>query len=165
MSVLLRKISDIGDTNCVRDITVMGYTRATINMDDSSKIILYAHLCFQENPRYNWAYVHFQGVSPNGSKVKNYYPSHILGFITLQGITKAVIQCAEKPLLWLDIETFFSKVKIGTPFYVSFVTVPVSALVHSLCVIPESFMGEDKFFVVLSKQNWSRFFGDKISIP
>jgi hypothetical protein len=123
--VLLRKIGDIGDTNCVGDIAVMGYTRATINMDNRSKIILYAHLCFQGNPRYAWAYIHFQEVSPDGIKVENYYPSRILGFITLQGITEAVIQCAEKPLLWLDNETIFSRVKIGMPFDVSFVTVPV----------------------------------------
>ncbi len=97
--VLLRKISDIGDTNCVRDITVTGYTRATINMDNSSKIILNAHPCFQGNPYYNWAYVHFKEVSPDGIEVENYYPSHIIGFITLQGITEAMIQCAEKPLL------------------------------------------------------------------
>jgi hypothetical protein len=67
--VLLRKISDISDTNCAGDITVTGYTRATINMDDSSKIILYAHPCFQGNPHYDWAYVHFQEVSPDGIEV------------------------------------------------------------------------------------------------
>ncbi len=82
MRVLLRKISDIGDTNCIGDIMVMGYTRETINMDNSSKIILYAHLCFWGNLRYDWAYVHFQEVSPNGIEVENYYLSHILGFIT-----------------------------------------------------------------------------------
>ena len=101
------KISDIGDTNCVGDVMVTGYTRATINMDDSSKLILYAHPCFQRNQHYYWAYVHFQEVSLDGSKVENYYPSHILGFITLQGITEAVIQCAEKPLLWSAIESIF----------------------------------------------------------
>jgi hypothetical protein len=63
LRVLLRKISDIGDTNCIGDIMVTGYTRATINMDDSSKIILYAHPCFQGNPRYDWACDHFQEVS------------------------------------------------------------------------------------------------------
>jgi hypothetical protein len=105
--VLLRKISDIGDTNCIRDITVTGYTRATINMDGSSKIILYAHPCFQGNPRYNWAYVHFQEVSPDGIEVENYYPTRTTGFFALQGITEAVIQFAEKPLLWSDVETIF----------------------------------------------------------
>ncbi len=53
VKVLLRNISDIGDTNCVGDITVTGYTRATIYMDNSSKIILYAHPCFQGNPCYD----------------------------------------------------------------------------------------------------------------
>jgi hypothetical protein len=105
--VLLRKISDIGDTNCTRDIMVTGYTRATINMDDSSKIILYAHLCLQGNPHYDWAYVHFQEVSLDGIEVENDHPSRMIGFITLQGITEAVIQCAEKLLLWSNVETFF----------------------------------------------------------
>jgi hypothetical protein len=154
VKVLLRKNSDIGDTNCVRNITVMGCTRATINMDDSSKIILYAHLCFRENQGYDWVYVHFQEVSPDGIEVENYYPSRILGFITLQRITVAGIQCAEKPLLWSDVETnTFSRVEIGTSFDVSFVTVPVSALVHPLCVFPKSFTGEDTFLVILPKQN------------
>ncbi len=82
--MLLRKISDISDTNCIVNIMVMGYTRATINMDNSSRIILYAHQCFQGNPCYNWAYVHFQEVSLDEGEVENYYPSRILGFITLQ---------------------------------------------------------------------------------
>jgi hypothetical protein len=131
--VLLRKISDIGDMDCVGDITVMGYTRTTINMDNSSKIILYAHLCFQGNPCYDWAYVHFQEVSPDGIEVENYYPSRIIGFITLQGITEAVIQCAEKPLLWLAAETFFSRVKIGTLFDISLSPFQ-SLLWYTLCV-------------------------------
>jgi hypothetical protein len=93
--VLLKKISDVGDTICVRDITVTGYTRATIRMDNSSKIILYAHPCFQGNSCYDWADVHVQEVLQDGIEVENYYPSRIIGFITLQGITEAVIQCAE----------------------------------------------------------------------
>jgi hypothetical protein len=91
----VRKISDIGDTNCVGGITVTGCTRVTINMDNSSKIILYAHPCFQGNPHYDCAYVRLQEVSPNGVEVETYYPSRIIGFITLQGITEAMIQCAE----------------------------------------------------------------------
>ncbi len=60
---------------------------------------------------------------------------------------------------------FSSRDKIGTLFDVSFVTVPVSALVHPLCVISESFTGEDTVLVVLPKQNWSQFFGDYIYLP
>ncbi len=81
LRVFLRKISDIGDLKCIKDITVMGYTRATINMDDSSKIILYAQLCFQGNPCYNWAYVHFQEVSTDGIEVENYYLPCIIKFL------------------------------------------------------------------------------------
>jgi hypothetical protein len=101
------KSSDIGDTNCIRDIMVTGYTRATINMDNSSKIILYAHPCFQGNPYYNWAYVHFQEVSPDDIEVENLYLSCIIGFITLQGITAAVIQCAENHYFGWTLRHFF----------------------------------------------------------
>jgi hypothetical protein len=97
--VLLRKISDIDYTDCVGDITVTGYTRATINMDNSSKIILYAYWGFQGNLCYDWAYVHFQEVSPDGIEFENFYPSRIIGFIALQQIAEAMIQCAEEPLL------------------------------------------------------------------
>ncbi len=82
VKVLLRIISDFGAMDCVEDITVRRYTRATINMDKSSKIILYAHPCFQGNPHYYWAYVHFQELSPDGIEVENYYLSRIIGFIT-----------------------------------------------------------------------------------
>ncbi len=72
-------------------VPTTGYTRTTINIDNSSKIILYAHWCFQENPHYDWAYVHFQEDSLNGIEVENYYLSCMIGFITLQGITEAMI--------------------------------------------------------------------------
>jgi hypothetical protein len=69
-----------------------------------------------------------------------------------------MIQCGEKPLLWSDVETIFSRVKIGTLFDVSFVTAPVSALVHPHLCNSESFMGEYMFLVVLPKQTWTCFF-------
>jgi hypothetical protein len=33
--------------------------------------------------------------------------------------------------------TFFVKMKLGTDFNISFVMVPIEALVHPLCVIPD----------------------------
>jgi hypothetical protein len=39
-----------------------------------------------------------------------------------------------------------------------FVTVPIEALVHPLCVIPDSGGDSNINFVVLRKRNWSRFF-------
>ncbi len=57
---------------------------------------------------------------------------------------------------------FVDKLQLGTDFNVSFVTVPIEALVHPLCVIPD--IGGDKvvYFVVLPKGNWSQFFGERI---
>ncbi len=102
----MRKINDIHETGKVGEIKVTGYTRATIHMNDGNKIILYAHPCIQRNPRYDWAYVHFQEISADGIEVENHYPSRIIGFIELDGgITEAVIQCTEKPLLWSEIKT------------------------------------------------------------
>ncbi len=59
---------------------------------------------------------------------------------------------------------FFVKMNLVTDFIFSFVTVPIEALVHPLCVIPDSGGGRDIFFVVLPKRNWSRFFGERIII-
>ncbi len=59
---------------------------------------------------------------------------------------------------------FFVKMKLGMGFSISFVTVPIEALVHPLCVIPDSGGDRDIFFVVLPKRNWSRFVGERIII-
>jgi hypothetical protein len=143
---------------------VTGYTRATITTTEGEKIILYAHPCFQGTSRYDWAYVHFQEIAADGTEVENYYPSRILGFVELNGgITEAVIQCADKPLVWSEVESdFFSRVRIDKSDDLSIVTVPILALVHPLCVFPESFGSDETFIVVLPKRNWSRYFGNKI---
>ncbi len=79
------------------------------------------------------------------------------------GITEAVIQCTEKPLLWSEVETdFFSTVKLDTSVDLSIVTFPISALVHPLCVFLESFITEERYIVVLPKPYWSCYFGSKI---
>ncbi len=58
----------------------------------------------------------------------------------------------------------FVKMKLGTDFNISFVTVPVKALVHPLCVIPDCSGDSNIYFVVLPKRNWSQFFGERIII-
>jgi hypothetical protein len=54
--------------------------------------------------------------------------------------------------------------KLGMEFNISFVMVPIEALVHPLCVIPDC--GDDSYIyvVVLPKCNWSQFFGERIII-
>jgi hypothetical protein len=54
--------------------------------------------------------------------------------------------------------------KLGTDFNISFVMVPIEALVHPLCVIPDSGGDSNIYFVVLPEHNWSRFFGERIII-
>ncbi len=92
-------------------------------------------------------------------------PSKILGFLAIEGKREAVIQCFVKPLLWSVAERFFFvKTQLGMDFKISFFTVPIEALVHPLCVIPDSGGDRDIYFVVLPKRNWSRFFGERIII-
>ncbi len=57
--------------------------------------------------------------------------------------------------------TFFVKMKLGRDFNISLVMVPIEALVHPLCVIPDSGGDSNIYFVVLRKRNWSRFFGER----
>jgi hypothetical protein len=59
---------------------------------------------------------------------------------------------------------FIVKLKLGMDFNISFVTVPVEALVHPLCVIPDSGGDRDIYFVVLPERYWSQFFGERIVI-
>ncbi len=147
------------------ETTVTGYTRATITTNDSEKIILYAHPCFQGNLCYDWAYVHFQEIVADGIEVENHYPSRILGFIEIDGgITEAVIQSTEKPLLCSEVESdFFSRVRNDKFDELSIVTVPILSLVHPICVFPESFGSDETYIVVLPKRNWSHYFGNKIN--
>jgi hypothetical protein len=56
---------------------------------------------------------------------------------------------------------FFAKTIIGTDMDVSYVTVPISALVHRLCVIPDYGGHQTSYIIVLPKQNWNRYFGEK----
>ena len=54
------------------------------------------------------------------------------------------------------------KTIIGTDMDVSYVTVSISVLVHPLCVIPDYGGHQTSYIIVLPKQNWSRYFSDKI---
>ena len=86
--------------------------------------------------------------------------------MSIDGKQEAAIQCLSKPILWNTVESkFIVPIKIGTDFNISFVTVPIEALVHPLCVFPDNTDSEcDTFYVVLPNRNWSRYFGDKIQI-
>ncbi len=63
----------------------------------------------------------------------------MLGFLDIEGKHEAVIQCSIKPLVWSVVErNFIVRLKLGMDSNISFVRVPIEALVHPLCVIPDS---------------------------
>ncbi len=94
---------------------------------------------------------------------ESYYPSKIRGFVTINGTTDAVIQCSEQALIWSELEKeMFMKTILGTDMNVSFVSVPLSALVHPLCVIPDYGAHRTHYSIVLPWRNWSRYFGDRV---
>ena len=114
---------------------------------------------------YDWTCVHFEEVGANGDSVECLYPSKILRFVTFDKTTKAVIQCTERPLLWSIVEKhFLSKVVLGMNNEISTVTVPLSSLVHPLCVIPDYGGDGTSYLVVLPRRNWSRYFGNRIKL-
>ena len=65
--------------------------------------------------------------------------------------------------MWSDLEKhFFVKTSIGTDLDVSYISVPITALVHPLCVIPDEGGDMNTYIIILPKRNWSRYFGDKV---
>ena len=94
--------------------------------------------------------------------IESHYPSRVLGFILIDGMREAVIQCSVNPLNWVTVQSkFVVPFRLGTIVNISFVTVPIDALVHPLCVIPD-YGGETD--TVLPKRNWSHYFGERIMI-
>ena len=163
--VFLKKITENHGGVFRKGDRIMGYTRVATTTNDGNRFLFYAHPCFQGRSWYDWAYVHFEEIGANGNSVECFYPSKILGFVTFENKTFAVVQCTERPLRWSSLEkNFLYKVVLGTNDDISTVTVPLSSLVHPLCVIPDYGGDAKSYFVVLPRRNWSRYFGDKINI-
>ena len=101
--VILSKIEENEGEWFRKGCTVDGYTRLTTTAHDGIRVIFYAHPFFQGRRWYDWVYVHFEEINATGHTVENFYPAKILGFITMNNITEAVIQCSVKPLIWTDL--------------------------------------------------------------
>ncbi len=101
MKVLHERLCSFIGTN------VTGFTKATISSTSGERTQFYAHPCFQGHQWYDWAVVHFQEVNNQGEHIENPHPSKILGFFSIEGIRKSVIQCSVQPLLWSTVERTF----------------------------------------------------------
>ena len=145
--------------------TVTGYTKAVISCS-GIRTPFYAHPCYHGHEWYDWALVHFEEQDSQGCLVETHYPSRVLGYVSIEGKQEAAIQCSTEPVSWNTVQRkFLVQIKLGTDFNISFVTVPIDALVHPLCVIPDNSENNcDTFYVALPKRNWSRYFGDNIQI-
>ncbi len=68
------------------------------------------------------------------------------------------------PIDWEVIQhNFIVETQLGTNFHVSFVIVPIDSIVDLLCVFPDDGSNQkNKYFVLLPKRNWSRYFGNNI---
>ena len=152
------------------DVTILnyfydieGYTRLTTISQDGNQVIYHANSHIQGRMWYDWAYVHFDKTTSNGETIERFYPAKVLGFVEFEKITEAVIQCTDKPLCWSRLKkNFVEKVNLGMDDAISIVMVPLSSLVHSLCVVPDYGGNGTLYMVVLPRRNWSRYFGDRI---
>jgi hypothetical protein len=144
---------------------IVGHTRAIVTSPaTNNRSIFYAHPCYKGEQWYNWAMVNFEETNNLSDQVEHYYPSRLLGFITTNGTRKAVIQCSINPIDWEVVQPkIIVETQLETNFHVSFVIVPINSIVYPLCMFPDD--GSDqtnKYFVVLPKRNWSRYFGNNI---
>jgi hypothetical protein len=98
--------------------------------------------------------------------IENYYACKLLSLISTDGKScEGVIQCSVQPILWEKVETkLLQKFTLGTNMNVSYVTVPVEAIVHPLCVISDIGGDSNEYFVILPEKSWSRLIGNKIGV-
>lgn len=136
-----------------------GYTRARFYDASGVQSIYYAHPSYRGSPWYDWVYVHFW---EDGEE--NYYPSLILGYVEVGGEVEACIQCSSRPLKWSTLEkNMFVAITLGENSE-SFVRVPLSSFVFTLCVFPDYGGAKNKYFVVLPRRGWGEFFGQDINV-
>ena len=163
VKAILKHVNDMNLRIDDRSYRIEGYTRLTTVPENGNRIIYYANPHILGRMWYDWAYVHFDELNATGESIESYYPAKILGFITIHNNTEAIVQCSQKQLNWTELcDKFMVKRIIGTDIERSFVSVPISALVHPLCVFPDYGGDRKSYLIVLPKRNWSRYFGDRI---
>jgi hypothetical protein len=78
---------------------VVGNTKAVMStLLSIERSTFYAHPCFQGEEWYDWVMVHFEEIDNDGDMIEIFYPSWLLGFISINNEQEAVIQCSLKPL-------------------------------------------------------------------
>ena len=166
VKAIIKYFREMNIQNGLNSLKIEGYTRlTTVSKKTGEKVVYHANPHIQGRMWYDWAYVHFEETYRNGNVRESYYPSKILGFIKGDSSTdtKVIVQCTEQPLDWSQLQKkFVMKVVLGSDDEVAVVSVPLTALVHPLCVIPDLGGDGKSYLVVLPRRNWSRYFGNRI---
>ena len=129
---------------------------------DSGSILYRAHPFYHGTSWYDWALVGFMETNRLGNEEEHLYPSKIIGYITFpnDSVSYAAVQCSIKPVAWVTLmKKFIVEFSIGVQLHISYVFVPISAIVHPLMVLPKyENKNSTSYFAVLPKRNWSRYF-------
>jgi hypothetical protein len=130
ISCIVNSVNTIEDISASSDADacyrVVGFTRLTTTSQDGNQVVYHANPYLQGRMWYDWAYVHFEETTTNGNILERFYPAKILGFVTIENTTEAIIHCTEKPLDWSRVQKeFVVNVNLGKDY----------PFVHPLCVI------------------------------
>jgi len=142
---------------------VVGYTQMIMENHDS-RVCYYAHPSFKGHEWYDWTYLHYSEWDVDDTPVDKYYPSQLLGFISVDDGPTEIAACTSlTSVAWETIEdNLFKRFKLSEDFNNNCVICSVCAVVHPLCVIPDFGGNKNAYMVVLPKCNRSRYFGDQI---
>ncbi len=127
---------------------VTGFMKATITSTSVEHMQFYAHT----NGMIGHLFI-FKKLTTKENRLKITTPQKYLVSCLLKENVKLLYNTMFRETTSLECcgKIFFVKMKLGTDFNISFVKVPIEALVHPLCVIPDS--GGDSKIYLLFYQN------------
>ena len=161
LSKLRAILNDVGDdTGTTTTTTYIGYTRASVAAVDGEVINYNAYPFLLGFEWYDWAYVYYKIMGPDGRSNPQFYPLKILGFKQHNNELKAVILCSVDTVPWSELEKHFVVQFTLCEDEGEEQIIPLSALFHPLCVVPDNGADKDehKYLMVLPKGQWSGYF-------
>jgi hypothetical protein len=151
---------DVGDDESNTPTIFRGYTWASVVTPDGEIINYNAHPFLLGKPWYDWSYVYYEVEGADGTSYPQFYPSKILGFVEMDKELNAVILCSVESVPWSEIEeNFVVRFSLCADEGEEQI-VPLSALSHPICVVPDYGAETDKnaYLMVLPKGQWAGYF-------
>ena len=147
-------------------ISLRGYTEMHMK-DDAQDNMFCAHPKHHGSRGHDWGYI--DSFTPSEDM---YYPSLILGFVTLPlkndlSILEnyAAVRTSIRPVPWEQVEkNFVQEFKLSTDVHDDHVLVPLESIVYPLIVFHDHGGTSNSFFVTLPKRCWGKYFSDQINL-